>query len=93
MARFMSVAEWLRRETESLEMIVKHLGFHGYVVTIEQVPNEPLAMGNYSPRIAVREARSRYASDPGKRQPIDTARAAEASDGAHPGPIQMFEGG
>jgi hypothetical protein len=93
MARFGSVDDLVKRYTETLHTIVKHLDFHGYVVTIEQVPNEPLAMGNYSPRIAVREARSRYASGPGKRQPIDTARPAEASDGAHPGPIQMLDEG
>lgn len=38
----------------AVEDLVKHLDAAGLVLTVEQVPELPLAMGNYRTRVAVR---------------------------------------
>lgn len=40
------------------EALVASAAKDGYVITIEQVPQKPLAMGNYRTEVSVRRARN-----------------------------------
>ena len=91
MARFIPVADLVERYKEQLEQIVKHLAFHGYVVTIDSIPNIPLAMGNYRSEVTIRPARSNYAAGQRGHTEHVTPWAPQAADGAYPGPIQMLD--
>jgi len=80
----------------TLTLIVTELEYLGYVVTIDLIPNTPLAMGNYGSHINVRSARSRYAPGTRDNRTLVTPWKPQAFDGPaqeRPGPIQMLDEG
>lgn len=50
-----SVQEHIQALAENLVKLADHFGF---VVTIEQVPKQPLAMGNYTSIASIRKTRA-----------------------------------
>lgn len=52
-----------RMVAQRIAVVVQDAARLGLVVTVEQVPQQPLAMGNYTTEVSVREARQKATAE------------------------------
>lgn len=58
----------LKRIQDFAELLIRDAEEHGFVVTINTVPNEPLAMGNHRMVVEVKESHAKYRAKEREKQ-------------------------